>query len=66
MVHQDILRVGLAAQSLGLLGENIKAAKLSLKKGNDKKALKRIVKTGVINLVGIPLLTTQAQLIGSA
>jgi len=66
MVHQSILRVGLAVQSLGLLGENIKAAKLSLKEKNDKKGLKRIVRTGVTNIIGIPLLRTQAQLIGSA
>lgn len=61
---QNILRAGVSVQAASLLGMNLKAAKKNLKskkKGND---LKRILKTGVGNIVGIPILTAQSKLIG--
>ena len=56
-VH-DILRAGVAIQSTALLGENVR---LSMKK---KIRTKDILKTSMTNIVGIPLLQTQSQLIG--
>ena len=55
---QDILRVGVSAQALGLVGENINLAKKSDKKLGD------FVKTAATNIVGIPLLQVQSQIIG--
>lgn len=54
---QSILRAGVAVQAAGLALNNL---------GLDTKkpSTKSIVKKGVTNLIGIPLLQTQSQLIG--
>ncbi|HEX9740624.1 MAG TPA: hypothetical protein VGA29_07600 [Ignavibacteriaceae bacterium] len=54
----DILRAGVAVQSTALLGKNVK---LAMKK---KIRTKDMLKTGMTNIIGIPLLQTQSQLIG--
>jgi len=57
MVHiQSILQAGVAVQTAALLGENVKLAK--------NPSTKNLIKTGVTNIVGIPLLTAQSRLIG--
>lgn len=56
---KSILNVGLAAQSLALVGENVKLVK------KKKVKTKDIVKTGVTNIVGISLLRSQAGIIQS-
>ena len=53
---KPILQAGVALQAVGLLGENIKVAK--------KPSTKGIIKAGVTNIVGVPLLQIQSQLIG--
>ena len=56
---KSILNLGLAAQSLALVGENVKLVK------KKKVKTKDIVKTGVTNIVGISLLRSQAGIIQS-
>jgi len=55
---QDILRIGVSAQALALAGENIKLVKKKDKSVGD------FVKTGATNIIGIPILQVQSQLIG--
>lgn len=60
---QDILRIGVSAQALNLAGANLKVASNNLKKKN-KKPLKNIVKLAATNIMAIPLLQVQSQMIG--
>lgn len=55
---KGILNVGVAAQAVALAGHNLK---LVTKK---KKTTKDFLKVGITNIVGVPLLQTQSQLIG--
>ena len=52
---KPLLRVGVAAQTVALLGENVKAA---------RSRKPKLVKTAVGNIVGIELLRVQSGLIG--
>lgn len=62
---KSILQVGLAIQATSLVGQNVVASRRLLdKKRKNKKSLKTITKTAVTNIIGIPLLQIQAQLIG--
>ncbi len=56
---KPILQAGVAAQAAALALQNVRL----FKKG--KPSAKRLVKAGVTNIVGISLLRTQSQLIGS-
>lgn len=56
---KPLLRVGLAAQSAALAVENIKL----LRKQKNKDNSKRLIKTGVTNIVGISLIRAQGGLI---
>jgi len=55
---KSILEVGLSAQSIALLGENVRIAK------KKKKTSKDFLSLGMKNLVGTSLLRAQAQEIG--
>lgn len=59
MGFQDILRAGVAVQSVGLLGENVRVAKKKRKSARD------LVGLGVTNIVGSSLLGAQSDIIGS-
>ena len=62
---KPILQVGLAIQATSLVGQNVVASRRLLdKKRKRQKPLKTITKTAVTNIIGIPLLQVQAQLIG--
>ena len=56
-VTQDILNVGLTAQALALTGTNIA---LATKKD---KTVKDFLKVGTANIVGIPIIGAQADII---
>lgn len=56
---KSILRAGTAAQATALASHNIKLAM------SKKKTPRRFIKTATTNIVGIPLLQTQSQLIGA-
>jgi len=61
---KGILRAGMAVQSVSLLSDNVSSARLALKKQKSKdQGMKRIVKTGVNNIVGISLIKEQGRLI---
>lgn len=55
---QEILRSGIAIQAAGLSGENMKLLK------KKKITSKRLVKTGIKNIVGIEMLKLQSQVVG--
>ncbi len=57
---QDILRSGVAIQAGALAVSN-----LDLLKKKKESQTKRLLKAGVRNIVGIPILQTQSQLIGT-
>jgi len=58
---KPILQTGLAAQSLALAGKNIELVRNG--KGRKRITPRKLVRTGVTNIVGIPLIRTQAGLI---
>ena len=60
---KPLLRAGLAAQSTALLIENIKTTSLKNNNKLKKKTLSKLLKAGTTNIVGIPLLQTQGQII---
>ena len=55
---KPILRAGVAAQAATLALQNVRVLK------NKKPSSRRLLKAGVTNIVGIPLLRIQSQLIG--
>lgn len=55
---QNILRAGVAAQATALAAQNLKERK------SKDKPLKDLLKKATTNIVGVPLLQTQSQLIG--
>jgi hypothetical protein len=55
---KPILQVGVAAQAIGLAGENIKFVKKKKKKTKDLLGL------GITNIAGVSLLKAQSQIIG--
>lgn len=61
---KPLLRTGVSLQALALAGRNLAVSKKLLDKKRSQKPLKRITKAAVTNIIGIPLLQTQSQVIG--
>lgn len=57
-----LIDAGIAAQSVALLGENVRVATQSFNKNKSGSGTKKLVGLGVTNIVGISLLRSQSQL----